>query len=173
MKALLRDIDLPHLLSVHKKRLAIFISILIFVILLVLFAKPYSEIGQTPITLRIAQSNHLKNLIFESKPLNDDGQLIVTFDDRALDQFKKILIGKGMMVSHLSMNAKPDATIEIHLKNISFASFIDVLNESRDIWHIYPMDVSVEATDSAGIVHVKATLMQFRANQSPSSVSQN
>jgi hypothetical protein len=51
---------------------------------------------------------------------------------------------------------------------------MNFLNESRLIWHLYPMDLSVEATDSAGIVHINATLMQFRSNQGPpSSSSQN
>lgn len=174
VKNLFQDVDLLSLLKTHKKQLVVFISIASIAVLLTLLAKPYLEISQVPIALKITQSNHLKSLVIESKSIKNDGQSVATFDNQELENFKKILIAKGMSVGHLSMNTIPDASIEMQLKNVSFASFIDVLNESREIWHLYPLDVSVEATDSAGIVHIKATLKQFRSNQSPpSSASQN
>lgn len=174
VRSLFQNIDLLGLLKAYRKQLIILISILGIAVLLLLLAKPYLEISQTPIALKIAQSNHLKSLIIESKSFKNDGQSITTFDHQELESFKKILISKGMSVGHLSMNTSTDTSIEMQLKSVSFASFIDVLNESREIWHLYPLDVSVEATDSAGVVHIKATLKQFKSNQSlSSSVSQN
>lgn len=174
VKTLFNGIDLPNLLRDHKRLLAIFLLFLSFTVLLTLLAKPYLEVSQTLIALKIAQSNHLKSLFIESKAIKSDGQLVKTFDDQELENFRKILLGKGMAVSHLSMNATSDASIEMQLKHVSFASFIDVLNQSRDTWHLYPLDVSINTTDTAGIVDVKTTLKQFRSNQSPpSSASQN
>jgi hypothetical protein len=171
IKALFDGLNLLQLLNANKKLFAILVSTLGFLVLLILFAKPYLEVSQLPIALKISQSIHLKNLIIESKSLNNDLRLVNQLDDRELEEFKKLLISKGMKVGHLSIQAKNDPSIQMQLKYVSFAAFIDLLNESRIIWHLYPMDISVEATDSAGIVHINATLMQFRSYQSSPSSS--
>jgi type II secretory pathway component PulM len=174
IKTLFNGADLWRILNANKKRLAILVSVLCLSALLIWFAKPYLEMSQPPIALKVSQSIHLKNLIIESKALNNDLQLVNQLDDRELEEFKKLLISKGMKVGHLSIQTKNDPSIQMQLKYVSFAAFIDLLNESRIIWHLYPIDVSVEATDSAGIVHINATLIQFRSNQSsPSSSSPN
>jgi type II secretory pathway component PulM len=174
IKSLFNGADLWRILDANKKRLVILASVIGLSALLIWFAKPYLEMSQTPIALKVSQSIHLKNIIIESKALKNDLQLVNQLDDRELGEFKKLLISKGMKVGHLSIQAKNDPSIQMQLKYVSFAAFIDLLNESRIIWHLYPTDISVEATDSAGIVHINATLMQFRSYQSsPSSSSPN
>jgi hypothetical protein len=170
-RTLFNGADLWRILYANKKRLAILVSVIGLSAFLIWFAKSYLEMSQTPIALKVSQSIHLKNIIIESKSLNNDLRLVNQFDDKELDEFKKLLISKGMKVGHLSIQAKNDPSIQMQLKSISFAAFIDLLNESRVIWHLYPMDISVEATESAGIVHINATLTQFRSNQSPPSSS--
>jgi hypothetical protein len=173
-RTLFNGADLWRILYTNKTRLAILVSAIGLTALLILFAKPYLEVSQTPIALKVSQSIHLKNLINESKSIKNDWHLVNQFDDKELEEFKKLLTSKGMKVGHLSIQAKNDPGIQMQLKSISFAAFIDLLNESRVIWHLYPMDISVEATESAGIVHINATLTQFRSNQSsPSSSSPN
>jgi hypothetical protein len=174
IKSLFNGVDLWRIIDANKKRLVILASVIGLSALLIWFAKPYLEMSQTPIALKVSQFIHLKNIIIESKALKNDLQLVNQLDDRELGEFKKLLISKGMKVGHLSIQAKNDPSIQMQLKYVSFAAFIDLLNESRIIWHLYPIDISVEATDSAGIVHINATLMQFRSNQSsPSSSSPN
>lgn len=174
IKTFLIKVDLFSSFKANKKLFLISLAFLSLALLLVLFPKPYLAISQTPIALKMAQSNHLNSLLIESKSLRNDGQSVVTFDNQELEKLKKILINKGMMVVHLSINANDVASIEMQLKHVSFASFIDVLNESKEIWHLYPLKVSIDATDSAGIVDVKATLKQFGGNQFPPSFgSQN
>jgi type II secretory pathway component PulM len=171
IKALFDGLDLLQLLNANKKLFAILVSTLGFLVLLILFAKPYLEVSQLPIALKISQSIHLKNLIIEFKSLKKDVQLVNQFDEKELDEFKKLLASKGIRVGNISFNANNGGAIEMQLKYVSFAAFMNLLNESRLIWHLYPIDLSVEATDSAGIVHINATLMQFRSNQDPSSSS--
>jgi hypothetical protein len=171
IKTLFNGVDLWRIIDVNKKRLAILISVIGLFALLIWFAKPYLDMSQTPIALKVSQSIHLKNLIIESKSLNNDLRLVNQLDDRELEEFKKLLISKGMKVGHLSIQEMNEPSIQLQLKYVSFASLIDLLNESRVIWHLYPMDISVEAADSSGIVHVNATLMQFRSGEIPPSSS--
>lgn len=171
IKTLFNGVDLLRILDANKKQFGILVSVLSLSALLIFFAKPYVEISQTPIALKVSQSIHLKNLIIDSKALKNDLQLPNQLDDKELEEFKKLLISRGMKVGHLSIQVKNDPSIQMQLKYVSFAAFIDLLNESRIIWHLYPMDIVVEATDSAGIVHINATLTQFRSNQSPTSSS--
>jgi hypothetical protein len=161
IKTLFQELDLFHILNVNKKRLAILAAALGCLALLILFARPYLEISQIPITLKISQSIHLKNLIIASNSLKKDLQLVKQFDDKELDEFKKLLVSKGIKAGNISFNANNGGTIDIQMKYVSFAVFMDLLNESRLIWHLYPVDLSIEATDSAGITHINATLSQY------------
>ena len=50
--------------------------------------------------------------------------------------------------------------IEFQASDVLFSSVVDVLEELRATWHLYPERVEVSATSKMAMVNVSATLMQ-------------
>jgi hypothetical protein len=50
--------------------------------------------------------------------------------------------------------------IEIQASDVLFSSVVDVLEELRFTWHLYPERVEVSSTPSMSVVNISATLRQ-------------
>jgi hypothetical protein len=53
-----------------------------------------------------------------------------------------------------------------------FSVLLDILEELRITWRLYPNQLSVVANSGAGMVNVSGVLTQYGSNASPAGVSQ-
>jgi hypothetical protein len=53
-----------------------------------------------------------------------------------------------------------------------FSVLLDMLEELRITWRLYPNQLSVVANSGAGMVNVSGVLMQYGSNATPAGVSQ-
>jgi type II secretory pathway component PulM len=158
------------LISNKKIWIGIFLSIFML-FLLTLVVRPYSLEAYNQLSLNHSQSDHLKKLIVESQSISNKTNLVGVFNDQELAKFKQLLLSKGIKPNQLAFNSSDGIDIQIQLNQVAFAPFLDLINEVREIWHLYPVQMSVVATNSPGIVNIDAKLMQFRHEPTNSSSS--
>lgn len=158
------------LISNKKIWIGIFLSIFML-LLLTLVVRPYSLNAYNKLSLNHSQSDHLKKLIVESQSISNKNNLVGVFNDQDLAKFKQLLLSKGIKPNQLAFNSSNGVAIEIQLNQVAFAPFLDLVNEVREMWHLYPVQMSVVATNSPGIVNIEAKLVQFRHEQTNSSSS--
>lgn len=151
-------------ISNKKTWIGIFISILLL-LLLILVVRPYSLREHNQLSLNHTQSEHLKKLIIDAQLISNKNILVGVFDDQDLIKFKQLLLSKGIKSNQLTFNSSNGVDIQMQLNQVAFAPFIDLINEVREMWHLYPVQMSVVATNSPGIVNIEAKLVQFRHEQ--------
>ena len=61
--------------------------------------------------------------------------------------------------------------IEFQASDVLFSSVVDVLEELRATWHLYPERVEVSATSKMAIVNVSAALIQTSNSNAGSNFS--
>lgn len=152
------------LISNKKLWMGIFLSI-VMLLILILVIRPYSIKAHDRVLLNQSQSEILKKLIIESQSLSNNKNLVPVFQDQDLIKLKQLLLSKGMKPTQLTLNSADSATINLQLNQVAYASFLDLVNEFREIWNIYPVQISIVASASPGIVNIETKLVQFRDGQ--------
>ena len=62
--------------------------------------------------------------------------------------------------------------LEFQASEVMFSVLLDVLEELRTTWRLYPNQLSVVANSGAGMVNVSGILTQYGTNATPAGVSQ-
>lgn len=155
---------------VSNKKLWIGICLsVVMLLILILVIRPYSMKVHDRLLMNQSQLEVLKKLIIESQSLSTNKNLVPEFQDQDLAKLKQLLLSKGMSPNQLTFNSANGVSIDLQLNQIAYAPFLDLVNEFREIWHIYPTQISIVASNSPGIVNIKTKLVQFRDDQANSS----
>ena len=62
----------------------------------------------------------------------------------------------------LRLNLENPPRIEFQASDVLFSSVVDVLEELRTTWHLYPERVEVSSSPAMAVVNVSVTLRQSR-----------
>jgi len=163
---------------VQRKRKALLIALLIPVIwvaYLYLLA-PFSLRVQEQLEMRPAQWSQLQSLIRISKTsaAGTTGMptTVSSLDDQETQKILNALTSHGVKPSIFRLTADNPPRLEFQANDLMFSVLLDVLEELRTNWRLYPTQLSVVGNSGAGMINVSGVLTQYGANTAQTGVSQ-
>jgi type II secretory pathway component PulM len=155
-----------------KRKLLLSLAVLAMLWALMQFwAAPYVQRLEGQMLLRPMQWAQLENLIklSKSKPMQLNNVVLV--DEAELQKIRNILIARGLKPSVLRLGVENPPRIELQASDVMFAVVVDVLEELRSTWRLYPERIELVATSSTAVVNLSASLVQTSASSYSSNVS--
>lgn len=135
------------------------------------WATPYVYRLEGQISLRPMQWAHLENLIKLSKSKPMQLNTVVLVDEAELQKIRNILVARGLKPSVLRLGVENPPRIELQASDVMFAVVVDVLEELRMTWRLYPERIELVATPATAVVNLSASLVQTSASSYSSNVS--
>lgn len=146
----------------HQIKLMWFVIALAGIILVLVVIFPYAMRMEDQLSLRPAQWAYLQNLARESQ-LNLKGvELATQFDELELQRLRALLLSRGIKPSVLTVSAGAPIMVELQANGVLFSTLLELLDEMRGIWHLYPSDIDIQSTESAGVINVSSHFIQFQ-----------
>ena len=173
----------PRLLRfVQRQRKNLLIALLIPVIWAVYLylLSPFSLRVQEQLEMRPAQWSQLQSLIRMSKTsaAGTSGMptTVSSLDDQETQKMLNVLTSRGIKPSVFRLTADNPPRLEFQANDVMFSALLDVLEELRTNWRLYPTQLSVVANDAggggAGMINVSGVLTQYGTNTTQAGVSQ-
>jgi len=162
------------LLNQRKALLLVLLLVLVWVAYIFLLA-PYSLRLQERLEMRPAQWSQLQSLIRIAKTSAAGSGLSTTvssLDDREVEKILSGLKSRGIKPSVFRLTTDNPPRLEFQSSEVMFSVLLDVLEELRITWRLYPNQLSVVANSGAGMVNVSGVLTQYGSNATPAGVSQ-
>ena len=163
---------------VQRQRKALLIALLlpvIWVAYLYLLA-PFSLRVQEQLEMRPAQWSQLQSLIRMSKTsaAGTTGMptTVSSLDDQETQKILNVLTARGIKPSVFRLTADNPPRLEFQANDLMFSVLLDVLEELRTNWRLYPMQLSVVGNSGAGMINVSGVLAQYGTNTAQTGVSQ-
>jgi type II secretory pathway component PulM len=163
---------------VQRQRKALLIALLIPVIwvaYLYLLA-PFSLRVQEQLEMRPAQWSQLQSLIRMSKTsaAGTTGMptTVSSLDDQETQKILNVLTARGIKPSVFRLTADNPPRLEFQANDVMFSVLLDVLEELRTTWRLYPTQLSVVGNSGAGMINVSGVLTQYGTNTAQTGVSQ-
>jgi len=158
--------------------IALFIAV-IWIAYLYLLA-PFGVRIQEQLEMRPAQWSQLQSLIRMSKTsaAGTTGMptTVSSLDDQEMQKILNVLTARGVKPSVFRLTADNPPRIEFQASDLMFSVWLDVLEELRTNWRLYPTQLSVVANDAggggAGMINVSGVLTQYGANTAQTGASQ-
>ena len=135
------------------------------------WATPYVHRLEGQISLRPMQWAQLENLIKLSKSKPMQLNTVVLVDEAELQKIRNILVARGLKPSVLRLGVENPPRIELQASDVMFAVVVDVLEELRMTWRLYPERIELVATPATAVVNLSASLVQTSASSYSSNVS--
>ena len=128
---------------------------------------PYEAQIQSQLVMRPAQWSQLQSLIKLSKTNPASSLSVVStvtpLDEMELQKVRSILTTRGLKPAVLRLTTDNPPRLEIQVSDAMFSLVLEVLDELRSTWRLYPTQMNVVAAGAPGVVNVSATLLQFSA----------
>jgi len=162
------------LLNQRKALLLVLLLVLVWVAYIFLLA-PYSLRLQERLEMRPAQWSQLQSLIRIAKTSAAGSGLSTTvssLDDREVEKILSGLKSRGIKPSVFRLTTDNPPKLEFQASEVMFSVLLDVLEELRITWRLYPNQLSVVANSGAGMVNVSGVLTQYGTNAAQAGVSQ-
>ena len=118
---------------------------------------------ESRLALRPAQWAQLENLIRLSKANPQRVSGIEPMDEAELQRVRMILAAKGIKPLVLRLTLENPPRVELQMSEVVFSSAVDVLEELRKAWNLYPEHIEVSATPKIAVVNLTASLKQMGA----------
>ena len=161
-------------LNQRKALLLVFILVLVWITYILLLA-PYSLRLQERLEMRPALWSQLQSLIRITKTSAAGAGLSTTvssLDDQETQKILSSLKSRGVKPSVFRLTTDNPPRLEFQASEVMFSVLLDVLEELRITWRLYPNQLSVVANSGAGMVNVSGVLTQYGTNATPAGVSQ-
>jgi hypothetical protein len=123
---------------------------------------------QDQLLLRPTQWAYLQNLTKQSQLDAKLSDRIIKFDEVELQRLSTLLLDRGIKPSVLRFTAGTPSNIELQANEVLFSTLLELLDEMRSIWHLYPSELVIRKTDSAGIVDIKSYFLQYSVGDAAS-----
>jgi type II secretory pathway component PulM len=165
----------------QRKALLLVLLLLVLWITYVLVLAPYSLRLQEQLEMRPAQWSQLQSLIRISKTSatgagfstsSGMSSTVSSLDDQELEKILSGLKSRGVKPSVFRLTSDNPPRLEFQASEVMFSVLLDILEELRITWRLYPNQLSVVASSGAGMVNVSGVLTQYGSNASPAGVSQ-
>lgn len=91
---------------------------------------------------------------------------VTLLDESEMQKVRAVLTARDIKPNVLRLSNDNPPRLEFQANELLFSSWIEVLDELRQVWRLYPETVSVIASATPGIVQVSSTLVQSSTPQS-------
>lgn len=160
LRKVLGDFKSPKLANRLHPVIGVFFTFALVWLCLDFWVLPYMRDLEGRTSLRPAQWAQLENLIKLSKTNQAQQNTIEPLDDAELQKIRTILQSKRIKPNVLRLSLENPPRIEIQASDVLFSSVVDVLEELRSTWHLYPERIEVSSTPAMAVVNISATLRQ-------------
>lgn len=161
----------------HRKSLITLACVLVFAFISTLWLLPLRHQWQAALELRPVQWAQLQHLVKLSKtnsissgtaPLSSGSAMtFALLDDAELQKLRAILGARDIKPNVLRLTADNPPRLELQANEVLFSGWLELLDELRQVWRLYPETVSVVATATPGLVQISSTLKQTLPASSP------
>jgi type II secretory pathway component PulM len=166
--------DVNHILGslktfvVRQSYLFLVLLVLAMAILLHRFVlASYETQIQSQLAMRPAQWSQLQSLVKLSKASPTSplamASTVTPLDEMELQKVRSILTARGLKPAVLRLTTDNPPRLEIQVSDAMFSLVLDVLDELRSTWRLYPTQMNVVSAAGPGVVNVSATFLQFSA----------
>lgn len=171
---------LPALLQAFALRYRqMLLALLCVAVLLVINAyvvSPFAQRVQNQLDMRPAQWSQLQSLmkLAKSAATNASGSAmpssnlatpstVSSLDEMEMQKIRSVLTSRGIKPSVLRLTADNPPRIEMQASDAMFSVLLDVLDELRTTWRLYPEQLNVVSSSGAGVVNISGVLVQYGA----------
>ena len=164
----------------HRMLVAALLCIGLFAIACQLWLLPLTKTMQAQLDLRPVQWAQLQYLVRVNQVTSTTGvgassmaegspraTLVTALDDAEMQKVRAILAARDIKPNVLRLSNDNPPRLELQANDVLFSAWIEVLDELRQVWRLYPESVSAIASANPGIVQISSNLKQMQA---PSSV---
>jgi hypothetical protein len=95
------------------------------------------------------------------------GTLVTALDDAEIQKVRAVLAARDIKPNVLRLSNDNPPQLELQANDVLFSAWIEVLDELRQVWRLYPESVSAIASANPGLVQVSSSLKQMQVLQQP------
>ena len=164
----------------HPLLLAALLCIALFAIASQLWLLPMSKTMQAQLDLRPVQWAQLQHLIKVNHAISSAGMgassaratLVTPLNESEMQKVRAVLAAREIKPNVLRLSNDNPPRLEFQANDVLFSAWIEVLDELRQVWRLYPESVSVIAGANPGIVQVSSSLKPMQVQQQSQAQSQ-
>lgn len=125
------------------------------------FLLPYTRHVQDELDLRPSQWAHMENLILLSKANTSKSTSVEVLDEAELQKIRIVLAAKGFKPHIFRLSEENPPTIELQITDVLFPTMVDVLEDLRLTWSLYPEKVVIASKSVVATVNLSAVLRRI------------
>jgi hypothetical protein len=136
---------------------------------------PFSKKVQDQLEMRPAQWSALLGLIKQSRvamqsqsstsglslPSAVRPATVTLMDEMELQKIRNLMTARGIKPNLLRLTADNPPRVEFQASDVMFSVLVDVLDELRANWRLYPIQLQVVSGSGVGIVNISGVLAQY------------
>lgn len=168
----------------HRMLLIALICIALFVIASQVWLLPLTKSMQAQLDLRPVQWAQLQHLVRMNQVTSATSidassmgasspraTLVTPLDEAEMQKVRAVLAARDIKPNVLRLSNDNPPRLELQANDVLFSAWIEVLDELRQVWRLYPESVSAIASANPGIVQVSSSMKQMQVLQQSSAQS--
>jgi hypothetical protein len=94
--------------------------------------------------------------------------LVTPLNESEMQKVRAVLAARDIKPNVLRLSNDNPPRLEFQANDVLFSAWIEVLDELRQVWRLYPESVSAIASATPGLVQVSSSLKQMQLQQQSS-----
>jgi hypothetical protein len=160
----------------HHMLLIALVCIALFAIASQVWLLPLTKTMQAQLELRPVQWAQLQHVLKVNQLISAPGvggstagasgaraTLVTPLNESEMQKVRAVLAARDIKPNVLRLSNDNPPRLELQANDVLFSAWIEVLEELRQVWRLYPESVSAIASANPGIVQISSTLKQAQA----------
>ena len=160
----------------HRMLVIALVCIALFAIASQVWLLPLTKTMQAQLELRPVQWAQLQHVLKVNQLISAPGvggsaagaggvraTLVTSLNEAEMQKVRAVLAARDIKPNVLRLSNDNPPRLEIQANDVLFSAWIEVLEELRQVWRLYPESVSAIASANPGIVQISSTLKQAQA----------
>ena len=160
----------------HRMLVIALVCIALFAIASQVWLMPMTKTMQAALELRPVQWAQLQHVLKVNQLISAPGiggstagtsgaraTLVTPLNESEMQKVRVVLAARDIKPNVLRLSNDNPPHLEFQANDVLFSAWIEVLNELRQVWRLYPESVSAIASANPGIVQISSTLKQAQA----------
>jgi hypothetical protein len=160
----------------HRILVIALVCIALFAIASQVWLLPLTKTMQAQLELRPVQWAQLQHVLKVNQLISAPGvggstagasgaraTLVTPLNESEMQKVRAVLAARDIKPNVLRLSNDNPPRLELQANDVLFSAWIEVLEELRQVWRLYPESVSAIASANPGIVQISSTLKQAQA----------
>jgi hypothetical protein len=157
----------------HRMLVIALVCIALFAIASQVWLMPMTKTMQAALELRPVQWAQLQHVLKVNHAISAPGvggstvgasgvraTLVTPLNESEMQKVRAVLAARDIKPNVLRLSNDNPPRLELQANDVLFSAWIEVLDELRQVWRLYPESVSAIAGANPGIVQISSTLKQ-------------